>query len=72
MRTVSPAGAAPRVITKLKRLGLIIIINLAILVPLIYAFEFVLERRDPRKALPVNGLVNGKLFTWGHPVENAR
>src|SRR5260370_40571869 len=57
---------------KLKRVGLVLIINLVILAPLVYAFEFLLERNDPKRSLPVNGWVNGKLITWGNPVENNR
>jgi lysophospholipase L1-like esterase len=57
---------------KLKRLALILIINVVILLPLIYGFEFLLERKDPKKNLPVNGMVNGKFVTWGHLVENNR
>jgi lysophospholipase L1-like esterase len=57
---------------KWKRLAFTLIINAAILLPLVYGFEVFLEWRDPRKSLPVDGQVNGKLFTWGHPVENNR
>src|SRR5258707_14684787 len=57
---------------KLKRLALLLVINAAILVPVIYGFEFFLERRDPSKSLPANGMAKGKLITWGHPVENNR
>ncbi len=57
---------------KLKRLALLLVINAAILLPVIYGFEFFLERRDPSKSLPANGMVKGKLITWGHPVENNR
>lgn len=57
---------------KLKRLALILVINAAILLPVIYGFEFLLEREDPKKNLPVNGMVDGKLFTWGYLVENNR
>src|SRR5262245_41844844 len=57
---------------RLKRPALILLINAVILLPIIYGFEFVLERNDPRKSLPPNGMVNGKLITWGHAVENNR
>ncbi|HJQ35398.1 MAG TPA: SGNH/GDSL hydrolase family protein [Pyrinomonadaceae bacterium] len=39
-----------------------------LLAPL-YAFEFFLERADPRRRLPPDGIVDGRWYTWGHIVE---
>ena len=72
MRDVFPTAVRAKLIKKLKRLGFILIISGAILLPMVYGFEFLLERRDPRRSLPANGIVQGKPFTWGHLVKNNR
>src|SRR5205085_11622150 len=51
---------------KLRRLGLLFLINAVILLPLVYGFEFFFRWKDPHKNLPINGWVNGEYFTWGH------
>ena len=72
MRDVLPTAGRDKLMKKLKRLGFIFIISAAILLPMLYGFEFLLERRDPRRSLPANGIVQGKPFTWGHLVVNNR
>jgi len=44
----------------------IILINLAVISIILYGFEFFF---DPYDKLPQNGFINGKLYTWGHPVK---
>ncbi|PYS24664.1 MAG: hypothetical protein DMF72_04315 [Acidobacteria bacterium] len=57
---------------KLRRLGLLFLINAVILLPLVYGFEFFFRWKDPHKNLPINGWVNGEYFTWGHKVTTNR
>jgi lysophospholipase L1-like esterase len=65
-----PTAVASKPMRKLKRFGFILILNAAILLPMLYVFEFFLGWKDPRRSLPANGMVNGKLLTWGHVVVN--
>lgn len=60
----------PARMRKLKRIGLLIAINGALILALVYAFEFVLEWKDPHRHLPPNGFVGGQLITWGNRVTN--
>jgi lysophospholipase L1-like esterase len=57
---------------RLRRFALLIIINAVLLVPLVYGFEFYLERRDPKRTAPANGIINGQRITWGYLVKNNR
>src|SRR5947209_18236687 len=72
MRDNAQLEVPSRFSRKLRRLALIFFIDAVILLPLIYGFEFFLEWKDPRKQLPVDGMVNGRLLTWGHLVETNR
>lgn len=55
---------------KLKRVVILLSINIVIIVPLLYGFEYYLRSTDPELQLAINGLFEGKLYTWGHLVVN--
>lgn len=55
---------------KLTRIGFLLAFNAILILLLVYAFEFFLEWKDPRKRLPANTFVNGQLVTWGNVVTN--
>ena len=57
---------------RIKRAALLLLINVLVLVPLVYGFEFYLRFTDVKRKLPPNGIVNGQMLTWGHPVKNNR
>ncbi len=59
-------------LTKTKWVGLFVLVNTAIIVLLLCGFELVLRLTDPELKLPVNGLYEGELYTWGHLVINNR
>ncbi len=67
-----PPPADRQIMNRLKRVSLLLLINVLVLVPLIYGFEFFLRWRDPKRQLPFDGIVNGKRITWGRAVTNNR
>lgn len=55
---------------KLKRVIILLSINIVIIVPLLYGFEYYLRSTDPALQLAINGVFEGQLYTWGHRVVN--
>ncbi len=58
------------IVTKFKEFILLLSINIIALTSLLYGFEYYLKLTDPKYHLPPNGIVDGKLYTWGHLVVN--
>jgi lysophospholipase L1-like esterase len=46
---------------------LLIVVSISLFSLTVFVFEFLF---NPYKHLPLNGIVDGKLYTWGHVVEN--
>ncbi len=55
--------------TRTKKIVSILFINLVLFTFFIYSFESLFS---PYSDLPVNGIVNGEWYTWGHRVKNNR
>lgn len=53
--------------SKVKTMTVLIVINFVSIAVILYAFEHLF---NPYPDLPPNGIVNGRLYTWGHKVEN--
>jgi GDSL-like Lipase/Acylhydrolase family len=46
----------------------LILLNFGLFLILVYSVELILARRDPARSLPINGVVDDLIYTWGHPV----
>lgn len=51
--------------TKFKEIVLLLSVNIISFALLLYGFESYLKLTDPKRHLPINGRVDGKLYTWG-------
>ena len=56
----------------MKKIVLLVVLNLVLVTGVLYLFEALLYATDPRRTLPKDGMSGAVQYTWGHQVWNNR